>query len=474
MHIDRIAELRHTFHTASRAAPEAVIRGAVNLEVTGSHRLEVGRHTGFRILRGQDRVVIGLLIEVHIFLIAGALVELTAEFQHVIGVTGFAVAVGALLIEDIVHTEVFPLTVSACDIGMMRHDHIPESFRIFQMLGSVNSLAVDGFAVEHFIALEGTDEFRNCRICVSAVEDICAAAEHLLMKGVLIEIVTRDRVIVVSGDFVELIEAVIHAAVFDRQNGIMRLLIPCFAAVQRPVTEAGCDRLCKVLAGELVDIDKTLDQLMHRVPRHPGFIDNIGLALLHQIKLDLNIVLILHLTCPEEAGFALGILLALSHAFQQRIHFIRKRLALCVRQVRILIRHCNGGKIVSDRMTSDQRIFPACITLCAVGVHLCILAESAEQSVRIKRKQILDFLVECVRTIAVSHRDITQAEIFDCNICCGYCNRFCRIHFRQNTGRSEYHGTRRRGCCRTFPCVDFHRISPYNEVFQDSEFFFCN
>ena len=69
-------------------------------------------------------------------------------------------------------------------------------------------------------------------------------------------------------------------------------------------------------------------------------------------------------------------------------------------------------------MTCDQSILPACVTPCTVGVHLCIFAEAAEQSVRIERKQVLDFLAECVGAIAVSHRDITETEILDRNICC--------------------------------------------------------
>ena len=71
MHIDSVAELCETFHTASGTAPEFIIRCTVNLEIACSHRLEVGSHTCFGVLRGEDRVVICLLIEVHVLAVAG-------------------------------------------------------------------------------------------------------------------------------------------------------------------------------------------------------------------------------------------------------------------------------------------------------------------------------------------------------------------------------------------------------------------
>ena len=174
------------------------------------------------------------------------------------------------------------------------------------------------------------------------------------MKCIFIEIIAGDCVVIIAGDFVELIEAVIHAAVLNRENGIMRLLVPCLAACERPVTELGGDFLRSLLAGEVIDIDESLNHLVHGVPRHPSLIDDVGLVLLDQIELLLDVVGVLDLTCPEESGPALGIVLALLHAVEQCIQFVGKRLALRIRQIRILIRHCNRGEIVTDRMTCDQ------------------------------------------------------------------------------------------------------------------------
>ena len=141
--------------------------------------------------------------------------QLAAELEHIIRVARLTVTVGALGVKNVVLAEMLPLTVAAGDVGVMCHDHIPEGFCIFQMLGSINTLAVDGFAVEYLIALDGADELRNCRICVSAVQNICTAPQHLFLQGVLIEVVAGDCVIIVAGDLIELIEAVVHAAVFD-------------------------------------------------------------------------------------------------------------------------------------------------------------------------------------------------------------------------------------------------------------------
>ena len=133
MHIDSITELCKALHTASCTAPELIPACAVNLEVTGSHRLEIGRHTALGILRRENGIVVRSLIKVHILHIAGYLEELTAELEHIVGVAGLTVAVCTLLVEDIVHAEVFPLAVSACDIGMVCNDHIPECFGVMEI-----------------------------------------------------------------------------------------------------------------------------------------------------------------------------------------------------------------------------------------------------------------------------------------------------------------------------------------------------
>ena len=388
MHIHRIAKLCEALHTAAGAAPEAVIRRGIHLEIAGRHRLEIGRHAALRILRGKNRVVICALIEIHVFAVAGDLKELAAEFQHIVGVAGLAVAVGALLIEDVILTEVLPFTVSAGDIGMVCRDHIPERFCIFQIARGVDLFTVDGLSVEDDIAFECADKLRDRRICVFIGQHISAAFQNGFIQIGLIEIVRCDRVRILSGDLIELIEAVVHAAVLDRKHSIMRLRAPFRRTVVCPVAEVGRDCFRGLIAGRIVYIDKTLNDLVHRIPRYPRLSDDIGLALFDKIKLHFDIVGIFDLSGPEKSGFSLGILLTDTHPVQQRLDLALKRTALCGSQCGILICLRNRREIMSDAVTGDQGIFPAGVALCAFSIELRIFAETAEQP--FERQQIFD------------------------------------------------------------------------------------
>ena len=109
----------------------------------------------------------------------------------------------------------FPLTVTAGDVGVMSSDHVPESLSILEIAGSIDLFTVYGFTIENCVTFQCTDKLRDSSISVFTVEDVCAAFEYSLMEVSLIEIVSGNCVIVLACDTVEFVHTVVHAAVFD-------------------------------------------------------------------------------------------------------------------------------------------------------------------------------------------------------------------------------------------------------------------
>ncbi len=317
MHINGIAELCKALHSASCTAPEVVECRAVDLEIACCHRLKICSHTCFGILRGEYRIVVRSLVEIHIFAVACYLVELAAELEHVIGITRLAVAVCTFGIEDIVHTEVFPLTVSACDICMVVDDHIPESLCVQEITRCIDLFSVNGLSVENRIPLERAYELRDRGIGVLAVEDVCSSLEDCLVERCLVKIMRGYSVSVLARNEIEIVHTVVHSAVLDRKNGTLLVCIPLAASVVDPVAERRTELLSRIIACRIIDINDSRDELMHRVPRYPRIIKDIRLALLNVIELHLDITAVRMTGSPYIAGLTLGILLTLTHTVNE-------------------------------------------------------------------------------------------------------------------------------------------------------------
>ena len=109
--------------------------------------------------------------------------------------------------------------------------------------------------------------------------------EEIRIKIRLVKGFCREPVFLISGQPVELIKTVIHAAEFDRQNSLPRLLIPGKDTLTGPFAKRQADLLCTFGLRNRPEIDQALEHLMHRIPRHPLLtlcfsLENIELELL--------------------------------------------------------------------------------------------------------------------------------------------------------------------------------------------------
>ena len=87
MGVDEVTILRVVLHTRAHAAPHALIGLRVDAIALWTQGGEIDIATRLRILCREDMVPHGLLEEVHILRIAGAVEEHLGELHHVIGVT---------------------------------------------------------------------------------------------------------------------------------------------------------------------------------------------------------------------------------------------------------------------------------------------------------------------------------------------------------------------------------------------------
>ncbi|MNV24102.1 hypothetical protein D3C71_1151500 [compost metagenome] len=98
MEIQAVVQLGEALHPGARTAPEMLERGTVYLEISCSHRLKIHGHPGIRMLRGQDGIDVGVLVEIGIFNVTRNLEQLAGQLQHVIGIAGFAGEVGTVTV----------------------------------------------------------------------------------------------------------------------------------------------------------------------------------------------------------------------------------------------------------------------------------------------------------------------------------------------------------------------------------------
>ncbi|MNI43753.1 hypothetical protein D3C73_980940 [compost metagenome] len=270
MEINAVIQLGEALHAGSGAAPEMVKRRAVNLEIPRSHRLKIHRHACIRVLRGQDRINEGIFVEIHIFGLAGNLVQLAAQLQHIVGVTGLSGEIRAFRIQNIRVAEVLPLTVTAGHIAVMADDHIPEL---------LHGLQIKAFTIpQHPVPVQRPEEFGDRGVGVSALQNIPSLMDRR-EQAKLVEAMRSLQVARVARDFVQLIQAIIHPPVLHGQDPLLNFRRPARAAPMHPVAQSVNKRKGGFAACRIIYSGEACDNLMHRVPWHPG-----GLLVLYVIK----------------------------------------------------------------------------------------------------------------------------------------------------------------------------------------------
>ena len=360
--VDAVVEFGKALHAAARAAPEVCLLRRIDLEVAARHGLEVGRHARFGILRRPDGVVIGALVVVEIFHISRDCEQRAREFEHVVGVARLAVAVGALGVQHIVRAEVLPLRIAARDIGVPLGDARPERLRHFEVAGGVHRRAVRKRpAVQRDVAVERADDLRDGRVRMLAVEVIFTRGEHLVEQRLLVEHMRGFGVLLLARGRIEVVEGVVHAAVFDCEHGRLGLLAPLRNAVIHPVAEVFRNEKRLRAARKRIGVEQARQNLVHGVPGHPRLGRNVRAVLLHVVELDLHVGGVEHLRAPQKAvlGARAGVVLAFRKFVDDIVEFGRERRAVAFGRARVGDRLRQRGEVVPHRVPADERALPA-------------------------------------------------------------------------------------------------------------------
>ena len=444
--VERIVELGEVLDTGTLAAPilanraaepVGVVVGAGDAEylrVAGLHRLEVRGHTGFRVLGGHDRVDERVLVVLGVLGILGHLEQDAGQLEHVVlvaGLHGGEVAVAAVLVAVLGgvlpqftgHVEVLGLRVASVHIGVILHNDIEEVLRSLQVQAGELALLVGGKAVVQVlilgvghVSLHGTGELRNRGVGVQAVERILAIGELLEQRGLIEQVRGREHGLLVGciGDFGDLIEGVIHAAVFSAQHvggGV------CGLPVDNPLGEVDRGGLGGFasfsVGGVVVCLHHAGLNLVQVVERH----DQAAATVRHHARGE----------CGEETsvgGVLLGIgFLRLTDALDYSSEVCGELGLLISRGKGGALRLRGRGNPVTHEVTGEasrfaaavrvaalvRAVLPTAVVLRALGVETGLCTELDQQTVRLKAQQILDFLLTGVLQVFVGYGDVLHA-----------------------------------------------------------------
>ena len=361
--IDAVVQLGEALHAAARAAPEVIFRRGVHLEVARRHGLEVGRHARFGVLRRPDRIIVRPLVEIEVFDVLGDGKEHARELEHVVCIARLAVGVGALRVEDVVPPEVLPFGIAARHIGMMLHDALPEQLRRIQIVDCDVFQLRNGRRLQRDKPVEQTDDLGNGRVGVLAVQIVGLLAQNAVDQALFVKLVRRNGIARVPRHPIEVVEAVVHAAVFDTEHDALRGIRPLTDALIHPVAQLDDDGERLFVASERVRVEQSRDDLVHRVPRHPRLGIDIRSALLHVIELDLDIGIVDDARAPQEALFraarAVVIFLTLRERIDDIVQLVCKLFPILLRRARIGDRLRERRQVVPHRVPADQCVLPA-------------------------------------------------------------------------------------------------------------------
>ena len=228
-------QLRKILHSGTGTAPEIFERLTEYLEISCLHRLEVGRHTRLRVLGTKNGIQICFLVKIHILMLAGNPVKAIRKLQHIVGIAGFTVTSGTIRPESTRLPEMFILTVTADNIGMLVNNRVKKGFRSIQI--KLFTLSDDN------IAVQCADKFRNHCVRMLAGKNILSLHD-ITVQVFFVEFFCRLEKLCKFCFFVEIIQTVIHTAVFDRENLGSGLLGPLLRSVINPLAESSHDFKC--------------------------------------------------------------------------------------------------------------------------------------------------------------------------------------------------------------------------------------
>ena len=157
---------------------------------------------------------------------------------------------------------------------------------------------------------------------------------------------------------IEIVKAVVHAAVFDGEHFFVERMIPLHYALEYPVSEPLCNSQCLIVARKAKNIDDALQDLVHRVPRHPRLRHDIELILFHIVELRFPAARN-EGRAPQKAASS-GVL-AVREFVRHALCTRRKEVPLFLGKRGMLAHLRNGGEIVPERMPADEPALPAAV-----------------------------------------------------------------------------------------------------------------
>ena len=177
-------------------------------------------------MRGQDGIDKRIVVIIGILRIARHAKEQPRELEHIIDVARLAVAVGPLGVEHIVRPEMFPLGIAARHIGVPLDDRLEKHTRNAQIALRIHPLPAHRLSVQDEIAFERAQDLGNGRIRMTVFEDILPLGEDGVKERLLVKDVRGAGKPLLPRAGIQLIETVVHAAVFHAKDARRRLLVP--------------------------------------------------------------------------------------------------------------------------------------------------------------------------------------------------------------------------------------------------------
>ena len=276
----------------------------------------------------------------------------------------------------------------------------------FQIAACVHFLTRDRAAVHRQIAIERAQDLRDLRIGVFSLEDILFFAEDAVEEVLFVKTMGGKGVRFFAREREEIVKAVVHAAVFHGEHLVLHCLIPGKDASADPIAEP----LRRVKRGSVlrkaVDIDDALQDLVHRVPRHPGLRHDVEFVPFHVVELGLRAAGDQRRAPQETApGGFLAVGKGVGHtsaALQEEgAAFLRKR------GMRAHLR--DRRQIVPQRVPANEAALPAAVAY-KRGSDARVFIKTGKQAPFFQGSEVVCLFHECVYKIGIVHANRRKGE----------------------------------------------------------------
>ena len=347
MGVDEVAVLGMILHTRSHAAPHALVHLRIDAIALRAQSGEIHVATRSRILRREDVVPHGSLVEIGIAGIVCLIKEILRKLQHVVGIAALrTVEVADILLRLGCWQEVLAHAVATDADGAVLCHICPEIMGCLLIRGGG-----DGCTITQFFLVDAleTDVLRHLGVGMLAVEERLVeglhAADHRLMTIFLGCI----EILLVAKDAIGICQGFVHAAMLPAQNVLHLGGSELGNHVHGPVAHVLIQGLGFRIAGIEPGITKTCQHLVLAIERHPSAI----LLEIGEVSLVESGPYLVDRLSAQESLQACGVLVIGLLAILEHLYHIVESLLQCRFQgVVALGRICQGecGEIVSAHM----------------------------------------------------------------------------------------------------------------------------